>query len=198
MSETEVAEFENIRNGLFPAYASYCKDVSPRAHALALETCTFAYWLCSTRYAKTPADFGSGFSSYVLRRYAKSVRGAGTQTQVTSVDTDQGWLDKTGEFLRRYRYPVSGLMMWDEWLAGDSQHDLIVYDMANGDTREAGMPIVVERLESGGMILFDDAHHTSHCAAMVATADRFGLELLDVREATLDIAGRFALAAIKP
>lgn len=193
-----VHEFETIRRGLIPAYRDYCVHVSTRGHALSLESCTFAYWLCSTRYAKRPADFGSGFSSYTLRRYATSARGEGTNTQPISVDDNPAWLGRTSEFLRRLQYDDAGLMMWDDWLASDFTHDLIVYDYSSGAIREAGMKVVVERLDPGGMILFDDAHHTGHRAAMQVACDTFGLEVLDVHDVTLDTIGRYALAAVKP
>ncbi len=186
--EDLILEFENIRTGLAPAYQDYCLRVSPQSHALSMETCVFASWLCSVRHATSPADFGSGFSSYALRRCVE---------QVTSVDNDKNWLDKTGEFLRRFDTPDAGLMLWDEWLASGRTHDLIVYDFASGETREAGMPVVAERLAPGGMILFDDSHHESHHRVMVATCRDFDLDILDVHDATVDLFGRFALAAVK-
>lgn len=193
-----VDEFTAIHRRLKNPYMDYCVRVSPRSMALSIETCTFAYWLCSTRYAKRPADFGSGFSSFTLRTYAESVRGKGTLCQVTSVDDSREWLARTGEFMKRYGFSPSGLMMWDDWEASDLEHDLIVYDFGKGEVRERCMIPVVDRLAPGGMILFDDANHPSHIKAMMAAIHKFGLEPLDVRDATLDGVGRFALAAVKP
>lgn len=187
---TLVDEFVEIRDRLLPAYIDYCHNVSPRTMAISLETATFAFWACQTRGVERPADLGSGFTSYMLRVYA-----ADTDAEVTSVDDSPEWLERTGEFLTRHNLPDDGLVLWPEFEAGDSTHDLIVHDFSKGEQRETAMKVAVDRLEPGGIVIFDDAQHQGHLTAMYDVCR--DMELLDIREPTLDAVGRFALAAIK-
>lgn len=172
-------------------YIDYCTTVSKRTMAMAYESC--AYALCLLRMVKPTdvADFGSGYTSYLLRLYAAEAEHV---VNVISVDDDATWLARTGEFLERQGLPSDGLLMWDEYMALDSVHDFAIYDFSGGEKREMGMTLVAERTKRNGMVLFDDAQHDGHRASMFAT----GLTIFDSKPYTIDVVQRYALLGMKP
>lgn len=184
---------ESIRDELIPSYTAYCGEVSEPAHALSLETGTFLMWLCRTRKPVTVADYGSGWSSVVLRLYGQE-----SGATVTSVDTDAVWLERTRTFLDGQNLDSGGLWLWDDYIRTHLVHDLILHDLANGTTREQTMVDAAERLIPGGVIVFDDAQHSSHHTAARQVCGRYGMRLMDVKELTVDRIGRFAAVAEKP
>lgn len=167
------------------AYADYCTSVSPRTMAADIREVAFLYDVCREREARSVADFGSGFSSFVLAHYAAM---APYDVVVTSVDDDARWLEATALFLRRYGFRSSTLMLWDDWLSAGLSHDVGFYDLASGDKREAGMLPVAEAC---GVVLFDDAQHPLHAAQMRVVAGVTGKTLVDVQARTEDQVGRF-------
>lgn len=184
------AELNDARAEIRSTYIDYCTTVSKRTMAMAYESC--AYALCMLRRLKPVdvADFGSGYTSYVLRKYATE---AEHLVNVISVDDDASWLAKTGAFLDREGLPSDGLLMWDEYLAIDSVHDFAIYDLSGGDMRDMGMTPVAERTKRNGFVLFDDAQHDGHRASMFAT----GLTIFDAKPYTVDVVQRYALLGMK-
>jgi predicted O-methyltransferase YrrM len=174
---------EGFRQALIPAYIDYCQHVSKRSMAISIETATFVAHLCRRRRVQMVADLGSGFSSYVLRRYSPAV---------TSIDDSSEWLDRTTAFLRKYGLHQGMLVGWDEWTADDDRYDLIVHDFSSGELREQSMWTAAGRLAPGGMVVFDDAQHDGHRAAMGDVAEAFGMQLTLMRDLTLDAVGRYA------
>lgn len=170
------------------AYIDYTTTVSEPAWAVSHETASLLAWLCAIRQPDRVCDLGSGFSSYTLRRSC---------LDVTSVDTDPEWLARTYRFLDQWGLPTNQLMLWPDWSTGTDTYDLVFVDIAQGDLREEAMRPAVERLNRGGIVVFDDAQHDSHNHAMRQTITDHGLDLIDVRHLTLDGIGRYALAAIK-
>jgi len=187
------AELHQIGVSLVPGYIDYCRNVSRRSMALSIETGVFAYWLCLRNEAMDVCDLGSGWSSYFLRRYAKE-----SGATVTSVDDDAYWLARTRGFLHTHRTDTSNLVMWGDYRRNLTTHDVIVHDFAAGELREESMRVAAERLMPGGVVVFDDAQHDGHRAAMYATCDEYGLTPIDVKEWTCDEVHRYALAAVKP
>lgn len=181
-----------IRELLIPSYVDYCQRVNSRGMALSIETGTFLYWACRDRDVRSAADLGSGWSSYVLRLYAAE----SGHTEVISVDDDAAWLERTAEFLHHHDMPADGLMTWEEFLAAPTSHDLICHDLAGGELRESAMAIAATRVRKGGVIVFDDAQHDSHRAKMLETIADFGMSSIDAHDLTLDMIGRYAMAAV--
>ena len=168
------------------AYIEYVATVSPDWMAMSFCAAGFLTWLCSDRKPRVVADFGSGFSSFVLRRYA-----ARSGAQVISVDDSAEWLDKTREFLERYDLATDGLMLWDDWATSDGPRlDLAFHDLASGDLRESSMWKIADRMRVGGLIVFDDAQHEGHMREMTAVGNAHGWSLACLPE-TIDGNGRF-------
>lgn len=171
-----------IRAALIPAYVDYCRTVSRRSMAVSLET---------NRQARTVADFGSGWSSYVLRRYARTFGGV----TVVSVDDDPAWLHRTEQFLVKRWCDTDNLVLWGEYAA--TGFDVVLHDFSSGELRESSMPVAAEALNEGGLIMFDDAQHEGHRAAMEAVCDAYELEMVDVRRWTEDAVNRYALVGAR-
>ena len=81
---------------LRPVFDEYVTSVSVPMAALSLETSALATVLCEITRPHRILDLGSGFSSYVFRRYAAT---ASPQAEVWSIDDSPHWLEKTRGFL---------------------------------------------------------------------------------------------------
>jgi predicted O-methyltransferase YrrM len=179
-------------SGLAEPYGRYVHEVSSPDHAASLEVCVYLDMVCRARQAKRMLDTGSGFSSYVLRRYAATQSGAA----VVSADHSQDWLGKTKDFLAANDLSVDGLIAWEAIERQPrSTFDVIFHDVAGGRIRETGMPIVARLLRPGGCVVFDDAHHQGHRAQMYRTAHEFALRTFSLRRWVLDRYGRYAVVA---
>lgn len=178
---------------LFEPWNEYGDTVSPHNMTMSVWTAALLWWLCDETKATRVCDLGSGFSSYVLRRYAE-----GKSVEVVSVDDDDEWLARTGSFLTGHDMDDGALVAFSEWRDASDKFDVILHDLAGGYVREATMRTAVGRLNPGGAVIFDDAQnrsHHKHIAHVCAAAD---LVLLDVWEATLDAIDRFAALAVAP
>ncbi len=183
---------DDIRAELADPYIEYCETVSVPEHALSFETATFLLWLCRTRKPESVADYGSGWSSYVLRVYGQE-----SGATVTSVDTDPEWLERTRTFLDSHLMPTCGLWLWNDYTRTDLTHDLILHDLDKGLMRERAMLTAVERCVEGGVVVFDDMHHDGHRMAALQACERHNLVLSDVKDLTVDRLDRYAAVAVK-
>ena len=179
----DVAPF---RAALVPTYIDYCQNVSRRSMAISIETASYLAWVCTTTTPKRTCDLGSGFTSFVLQSFP---------APATSVDDDRAWLDRTREFLERSGRPVDGLVEWVDWLDGSDTYDVIVHDFARGDLRNTSMWEAAERLNPGGVLIFDDAQHGGHATEMRKVVDHHGWEVIDLHDITRDLVGRYAMGA---
>ena len=64
------AAYDDNRRALGPSYIDYVFTVSGAEHAISLPLGAFVLTACETLGPTAAIDLGSGFSSYVLRRYA--------------------------------------------------------------------------------------------------------------------------------
>lgn len=179
---------------LAETYDEYVRDVSPDNMAVSLLTATYFLYLCRALKAKAVVDFGSGFSSYVAGYYAAE---AGGYVDAVSVDDNDEWMKKTGEFIGA-RQIYTELMSWEHYQHTHHQHNVALYDLSSGDIRESGMELVARRTKPGGVVLFDDANHKSHREVMQAVAMKFRWDLYFLHEYTTDPYGRFTALLIKP
>jgi len=174
---------------LVPEYRAYCVSVSKRSMALSIESCAYLWYLCDTIKARNVVDLGSGFSSYVLARYAAE---ADYPVRVDSVDSDPEWLDKTRRFCESHG-GVGSFMLGEVWEQTDRRYDVIINDYGRGAVREQMAAIAVRRLTPAGVIMFDDAPNSSHRHDAARVCGEAGLALLDLYHQTVDEVGRFAL-----
>lgn len=179
---------------LVPEYRTYCTTTSRRAMALSIETCAYVWWLCEFKQARVVADLGSGFSSYMLRRYAAE---ADHEVVVHSVDSDPWWLQKSATFSEVHGMSTDGFVTGDEWLRYRASYDVVLNDYDKGRVREAFAEHGVDRLGPAGVIVFDDAQNREHHHHMANLCREKGFTLLDVYHQTVDEIGRFASAGAR-
>lgn len=184
----------DIRDELVGVYDEYTRDVSPDNMAVSVLVASYLLYLCRSLKATHVADFGSGFTSYTLAKYATEVDEPVT---VTSVDDNEEWLGKTKTFIEA-RGLRSNLTMWYDYQDADIHHDVACYDLGSGATREAGMELVARRTRPGGVVLLDDAMHYSHRVAMERVARKFKWDLFFLQDDTTDYYGRFAALLVRP
>jgi predicted O-methyltransferase YrrM len=187
-----IQDFVACREDIIDAYEDYIVHVSPEQMAISLETATYIYWLAVKTQPATLADYGSGFTSYVLR--------AVDCGKVLSVDDQESWLNWTFQFLERWNVCYGDLLPFEtaRHETEPGSLDLIVYDFAAGEKREAFMGWALDRLAPGGLCVFDDAQHAEHQNKMRAACKDRKIELFDLSEITKDRHGRFAALAVAP
>lgn len=169
------------------AYQDYVFHVSPAIMAISFETASYILWVAERTDARTATDFGSGFTSYVLR-----VAGCVT----TSVDDSPEWLGWTERFLDRYQMTDGKVVSFDDYTPGPV--DLVVYDFAGGEKRNEQMELAVGQIAPGGVCVLDDAHSSVHQAKMHETAAQFRYDLFGLQDLTKDYFGRYAALMVRP
>lgn len=179
-TETDLKE---ARARLEVPYHDYTLHVSPPQMAIALETAAYTLWVSQRITLRSAVDFGSGFTSYVLRLVCDDV---------WSVDDSPEWLDWTRTFLDRYRQDTSQLVTWNDYRTRDLTHDLVVYDFSCGQMRDDNFDFAVGQLRAGGIGVMDDANHQDHQTSMHKAARKHGYGLFGLQDWTRDQYHRFA------
>jgi predicted O-methyltransferase YrrM len=161
--------------------------------AVSLELAAFLAALCESARPCRILDVGSGFTSYVFRRYIDP-----TDCQVWSVDDDPEWLDRTAAFLRASDLPVDNMLTWEEFRQNTTLNfDLVCHDIGNKTGRAASLPAILSVTAPGGLVIIDDLHKPRNRPAITATLQQGGHSYWSLRGVTLDSFGRYALLARK-
>ncbi len=186
---------EEAGRELAPLLDEYGRQVSPPDMAISLRSASLLAALCRLMRPRRILDTGSGFSSYVVRRYAP----AGPPAGIWSVDDDERWLEQTRSFLKRHGVPDANLVSWDRFAgSGERDFDLIFHDLGRAESiRVQVLPDVCRRLARRGMILLDDFHKPRYRAAARRILAAAGLAHVPLRHHTIDGFGRFAALACK-
>jgi len=183
--------FEASKKLLLEPYAEYVSTVSSPLWALSHLSAAFCHALCCRLAPARILDLGSGFSSYVLRSYART---ADNPCIVHSVDDSQDWLDKTREFLRGKDLPLSDLFLWRDYKAmANNRFDLIVHDL--GGTLDVRVEVLSEALGycvPSGMVVLDDLHKPDYEQLALRACNASGFRLVYMESETTDQFGRFA------
>jgi predicted O-methyltransferase YrrM len=156
--------------------------------AASLETTAVLLALCRAERVTSAIDLGSGFSSYVLRRWAREA-----DCVVFSVDDDPVWLTRTKEFLDGHDLPGGDLCLWPA--LPNRTFELVFHDLANGARREEAMATALQA--SSRLVIFDDAQHRGHRAAMKTACAGAGARLYSLRALTVDWMKRYSMLAIR-
>ncbi len=125
-----------VRPIIAGALEAYGRDVSTPDMAVSLQSATLLAALCELRRPRRVLDAGSGFSSYVLRRFSWGDR------EVWSVDDNEQWLDMTRTYLQQQGIDNDRLLPWDTFTESDEREfDLIFHDLgAIRDVRADTLP----------------------------------------------------------
>ncbi len=187
---------------LKPAYQKYLDEVSTFDMALSFETSQLLYALAKIKKAKRILDLGSGFSSYVMRLYAKN---SGNDTIVYSIDDNKDWLEKTRAFLDAMQVSTEHVLEWNEFRnQAPNGFDLISHDLGGLEIRAESLPFVISMMDESGIIVLDDMHKArggligGYRAVAIKEINKSGLLLLSARQFTLDQIERFSEIAFNP
>ena len=182
----------SIAQELRAVYVEYTKDVSYAGMPISFESACLLWSLCETMEPERILDMGSGFSSFVFRRYQVT---ANVKPEILSVDESAEWLDKTREFLRSHDLSDQELFTWDEFQKLDPpQFDLISHDLGFMSER----PDILERLltlrKNAGIIIVDDYQNPVYRAEVDRRLLRYDMVAgFNVRWLTLDRFVRYSM-----
>lgn len=182
------------KQAIAPLISDYGTEVSTPDMAVSLPSAAFLAALCKVTRPMRVLDTGSGFSSYVLRRFAGH---NGQRAEVWSVDDDEQWLAKTREYLAAQSMADERLLMWDQLAATDERDfDLIFHDLgqAHGIRLEV-LPDVCARLSPRGLLLLDDFHKLRYRRGACRVLERLNFDVVPLRHHTIDPLGRYAALA---
>lgn len=172
-------------------HQKYVSEVSSPEMAASLELCAWMAQLCGNAKFKTLADLGSGFTSYVLRRYAQP------SSSVWSVDDSAPWLEKTRTYLQRQGVNDAGLSLPDAFYADETRFDFILLDLNFVEERIHHVERVLAKTKPGGLVIFDDVHKIDYQQALLRKLSGHQGTLIDLTPVTYDRFKRFAWAFIK-
>lgn len=182
------------------AYRAYLEgEEADPVMAASLPFSRFLLAWCRARRPGRIADLGSGFSSWVVRRWAQEAAG---DVEVDSVDDDPVWLRRSEAFVRERGGPEGRFLSWRsfcrEAAEGAEPYDLVVWDFGDVGTRARETPQAADRVAPGGTLLLDDVHKHRLWRAARRMRRRRGPEGYSLRAHTLDGYGRYAWLALFP
>jgi len=188
LKDYDPAKVESKTN-LSSAYWDYVGSVSIEAAAISLELAYFLYFMCENLAPQSILDLGSGFSSYVTRLYRKQ---SNLNCATLSVDSDEGWLDKTSSYLATHSLPVDHLASWEEFQSRDNtKFDLVLHDLGGpGRVESAGR--VLESVDSKGTLIIDDMHKPKFRTPIRKVLEDCGAVHYDLSRLTLDKFDRYS------
>ena len=177
------------RQTLGSSYIDYVFTVSSAAHAISLALGAFLLTVCEALRPEAAVDLGSGFSSYVLRRYAAAQR---VRPRVVSVDDDRSWLEKTEAFLGAAGLPEGELVHWSDFRDQEAAFDVVLYDLGTWERRIESLQEAIRLARPGALIILDDLHVAGYRSAVERTLDDGALTPLDISRFTTDEFGRYS------
>lgn len=177
-----VEELQRAREVLATAHHEYVTSVSSPGMALSLETSCLVWALCEQRKPKAIVDLGSGFSSYVIRKWARSANAA-----TVSVDDDPSWLPRSKAFCAKHGLSTVDFQAWDEFSTHRmGQFDIVIYDLGRMPLRHANIARGLSFMAAGGIAVVDDMHKHNYHKEVVHVIAGLGMRGTDMKALTTD------------
>jgi len=150
----ETFELDRYSSLLRRDYENYTTEVSTRSMAASLICCSYFLHLIEIVQPKTVIDFGSGFSSFAIRKYIKT---AGEDIKSISVDSDKVWLEKSKQYCIHNEVSSDNFYTWKD--VPKQSADLIFFDIDMTKKRLGYFkPLFKDFCHDQTIILFDDMH----------------------------------------
>lgn len=187
-------KYYEVTETLKAFYDVYTSKVSTDGMAISLKVATFMYFLCDKYKFRYVMDRGSGFSSFVLRFYAKKQL---LPITVFSVDDSEEWLNKTESFLKYNYVDSNNLFLWDDFYSrfkNNLKFDFILED-AKKYLRVKTPNELTSFIKEDGMILWDDAK--VHSGLIGNQCMKKAMYMYNIKHLTLDDYGRYAALTTK-
>lgn len=183
------AKRDRIRESLKEDYDYYVTQVSIPDMAVSLELAVLLQLLCESLAPKRILDLGSGFSSYVFRKYASVAQGC----EILSVDDDAEWLEASRNYLKLKGVDASNCITWKEFQETPTdKFDLILHDLGKVPFRQKAFDEVVARLDKNGIILLDDVHKLDYAKYLVNRVESLPWQLYSAKKYTYDQYRRYS------
>lgn len=180
----------------------YLKEFNQRpGNASSLEQCCFLKYIIENSKLKTFLDTGSGISTVFLRKYK-------SQEHVThTYESKKIWIEQVKFFLNLYNLDDENIYhVFDnnnkikrEFIDNSLKYDFIYHDLGNIEERIETLPVIINKLNVNGYILFDDMHFADQLSddvnlnkAVFNLVGNDQFEFIDTKPHTLDVFGRFA------
>ncbi|MGH2452641.1 MAG: hypothetical protein ACRDF5_02615 [bacterium] len=177
-----------IRSELAPAYQTYVSTMSTARMAISLQLATFLSFVCDLTRPTRLLDLGSGFSSFVFRRYQAA---SDTPVEVWSVDRSAQWLESTRTFLAAQNVSTTHLETWDTFSARTlPPFDVVFYDL--GRERGRFFPVAISFCASTGLFIVDDLQMNRYRRAVLKDLQGTPHAFFSLWFYTHDRFGRFA------
>jgi predicted O-methyltransferase YrrM len=180
-----VRRLRQLRGDLRPAWREYTRTVSSPPMAVSLQAAALCAYLCEHLQPRRIADLGSGFSTVVFARHART-----TACDVVSVDDDDGWLRRTEHHLDRLGLRVAFLGGLGDF-EPSAAFDLVFYDLGRMPVRERRLQWATSLVAEGGLVVIDDLHKPDYAEQVRRHARAENLQLIELRAATVDRFGRY-------
>jgi len=161
----------------------YTRSVSSKGMALSLETAALVWTLCNNRYPQTIVDLGSGFSSYVIRSWAKTF---GQRPVIWSVDDDPTWLTRSAQYCKEQDVDVSNFTTWDVFMHTQLKFDIILYDLGRMQVRFENICRALDLCSSNGIVVIDDMHKFNYRKEVERVLLEKGFKGVDMSATTTD------------
>lgn len=146
-------------------FTEYTDTVSYEGMPISFESACMLWSLCEATSPKRILDMGSGFSSFVFRRYRSTAQ---RKPEVWSVDEDREWLEKTRAFLMSHDLPDDNLFYWGDFQQLEpGSFDLISLDLGNISHRPDILEGLLPLLSSDGLVLLDDIQNPEYRTEMM-------------------------------
>ncbi len=179
---------------LAPAWREYVTHVSTPNMAISLALSGVLDAVCRLAHPARIVDLGSGFSSWVLRRWATE---AGEGAEVWSVDDSDEWLGRTRATLRSHGLGDEGVVTWESFLArAPGSFDLVLHDLGRMLKRRETLSCVLGLVTPRGHVVLDDVDDKRYGPFARRLTRSSGFEFVSLRRWTLDEFGRFSAIVV--
>ncbi len=182
---------------LSESHTRYLNGVSTEDMAVSLELAAFLLVLCRVKQPNRVLDLGSGYSSFVLRKYAAE-RG---DVHVASVDDDAAWLQRTVGWISVHELGTAGLDEWQAFkvrLGSEDPYDVVLYDMGSMATRIQELRTVLGgTTHDKSLVILDDVHKPDYEQYARYVCRSLGLTWADTSYFTRDSLNRHSALVMK-
>lgn len=172
------------------SHHDYISNFSVGTSAASLEVSAIIYSICEIIDCKNLVDFGSGYTSYVLRKYEKDQK---KNLSIYSIDSSVTWLDTTKNFIKKQNCPEKKLITWSEFENNNSyDFDLAVIDIRPIQRRVQIIEKFLKINKKNTVLIIDDLHKDHLKLPILKLSEKYKFIIYDLKDLTLDNFGRYA------